>query len=338
MRILYAIQGTGNGHLARALDVYPALLHYGQVDVLVSGVQADIKLPFPVKYQFHGLSFIFGKHGGIDKWTTFRRMNLVQLCADILRLPVQEYDLVISDFEPVSAWACKLNKKPCISLSHQYAVLHPDAPKPKKDDAFGRWVLKNYAPVSSGYGFHFKPFADNIFTPVIRREIRETEVSDKRHYTVYLPSYDDNTLVKELSVFSAIEWQVFSKHCTEAFSFKNIHVRPIENTAFIESMATSKGVLCGAGFETPSEVLYLGKKLMVIPMTGQYEQQCNAACLASMQVAVAEGLNKKNRSLIADWLDNGMAGSIRYPDHTGAIVARLVEMHWAALPKDFRFA
>ncbi|HTN16093.1 MAG TPA: glycosyltransferase family protein [Chitinophagaceae bacterium] len=338
MRILYAIQGTGNGHLARALDMYPALQHYGQVDVLVSGVQADITLPFPVKYRFHGLSFIFGKHGGIDKWATFRRMNLIKLITDILRLPVQEYDLVISDFEPVSSWACKLNKKPCIALSHQHAVLHPDAPKPKKDDLFGRMVLKHYAPSAIGYGFHFKSFADNIFTPVIRREIREAEMTDKGHYTVYLPSYDDNTLVKELSVFSAIEWQVFSKHCSEAFSFKNIHVQPIENSAFIASMASSKGVLCGAGFETPSEVLYMGKKLMVIPMSGQYEQQCNAACLAGMQVAVVEGLNKKNRALIADWLDNGVAHSIHYPDRTDAIIGHIVEMHWAALPKGVRLA
>ena len=37
MKILYAIQGTGNGHLSRAIDVIPALKKIGQVDVLVSG-------------------------------------------------------------------------------------------------------------------------------------------------------------------------------------------------------------------------------------------------------------------------------------------------------------
>jgi len=39
------------------------------------------------------------------------------------------------------------------------------------------------------------------------------------------------------------------------------------------------GVFCGAGFETPAEAMFLKKKLMVIPMKGQYEQQCNAAAL-----------------------------------------------------------
>ena len=52
MKILYAIQGTGNGHLSRAEDVIPILQQYGELDLFVSGAQADIKLPFPVKYTY----------------------------------------------------------------------------------------------------------------------------------------------------------------------------------------------------------------------------------------------------------------------------------------------
>ena len=111
MKILFAIQGTGNGHLARAIDVYPALCTYGEVDVLVSGIQGDITLPFPVKYQLYGLSFIFGKSGGVDKWETVKKSKLFRLIKDIFRLPVKDYDLVINDFEPISAWACRLHKK-----------------------------------------------------------------------------------------------------------------------------------------------------------------------------------------------------------------------------------
>lgn len=61
MRILYAIQGTGNGHVCRAEDIVPLLMKKGEVDVLISGTQADVQLPFPIKYRFEGLSFIFGK-------------------------------------------------------------------------------------------------------------------------------------------------------------------------------------------------------------------------------------------------------------------------------------
>jgi UDP:flavonoid glycosyltransferase YjiC (YdhE family) len=34
MKILYAVQGTGNGHVSRACDVIPELKKYAQVDIL----------------------------------------------------------------------------------------------------------------------------------------------------------------------------------------------------------------------------------------------------------------------------------------------------------------
>jgi len=65
LKILFGIQGTGNGHLSRARDVYPELAKYGDVDVLISGIQADVDVPFPVNYRMYGMSFIFGKRGGV---------------------------------------------------------------------------------------------------------------------------------------------------------------------------------------------------------------------------------------------------------------------------------
>ena len=61
MKILYAIQGTGNGHISRARDIIPLLQKKGDLDILISGIQADVELPYEVKYKLKGLSFIFGK-------------------------------------------------------------------------------------------------------------------------------------------------------------------------------------------------------------------------------------------------------------------------------------
>ena len=324
MKILYALQGTGNGHIARAIELYPELCKYGQVDILISGTQADIKFPFPIKYTFHGLSFIFGKHGGIDQWATLSRIKIVRLFKDIKSLPVEEYDLILNDFEPISAWACKWKGKKCLALSHQAAVLHPDAPKPTQKDSFGRFILRHYAPTPMQWGFHFQAIGTQIFTPIIRSSIRQLATSTQDYYTVYLPAYDDNTLIKELSQFKGIRWEIFSKHATESFHFENINVRIIENEAFTTSIANCRGVLCGAGFETPAEALYLGKKLMVIPMKGQYEQQCNAAFLQKMNIPIIPELSKKYRSDIIDWLDLAQEQCIHYPENTAAIVAQVI--------------
>lgn len=63
MKILYAIQGTGNGHISRALEIIPILKKKGDVDVLVSSSQWELELPFEITYKLNGLGFAFGKKG-----------------------------------------------------------------------------------------------------------------------------------------------------------------------------------------------------------------------------------------------------------------------------------
>src|SRR5690606_5606555 len=248
MRVLYAIQGTGNGHLSRAMDIVPCLKKRADVDVLVSGIQADLRLPFAVKYRMHGLSFIFGRKGGVDLWRTFMSSTVRRLFKEVNSLRVEDYDLVINDFEPISAWACQVKEKFCVGLSHQCAALDPEAPKPKETDMMGRLIMKNYAPTNISYGFHFKQYNERIYTPVVRRQVRELDVVEGTHYTVYLPAYEDAILLKRLMHFPDVEWQVFSKHNHKPFEMKNVRVQPINNESFIRSMASSAGVLCGAGF------------------------------------------------------------------------------------------
>lgn len=327
MKILYAIQGTGNGHLSRSMDIVPLLQQMAEVDVLVSGKQGDLKLPFPVKYQFHGMGFVFGKSGGVDLWKTVYKSNTRKFLKEINQLPVNNYDLIISDFEPVSSWACYFKNKPCIGLSHQVAVLSEEVPKPDSTDMLGKMILKQYAPVTEQYGFHFKAFDNHIFTPVIRQQVRLQSTGNEGHYTVYLPAYDDERLIKKLSAFKKVEWQVFSKHNNKAFRYKNISIQPINNESFVRSMAYAEGVLCGAGFETPAEALFMKKKLLVIPMKNQYEQHLNAAALKSMGVPVIKSLKVKHEAVIHNWLENGKVVNVNYPDQTQAILDMIMHAH-----------
>jgi uncharacterized protein (TIGR00661 family) len=329
MKILYAIQGTGNGHLSRATDVIPCLMQHGAVDILVSGIQSDLIIPFPIKYKLRGLSFIFGKNGGVDLWKTVVRSDIRKLVKEIRELPVENYDLIINDFEPVSAWACYHKNLPCIGLSHQSAVLADEVPVPDVTDMMGRFILKNYAPNTAQYGFHFKPYANDIYTPVIRSLVREHAVETGEHYTVYLPAYDDKRLMLKLSQFKNVKWDVFSKHNRRPFVNKNVSIQPIHNDKFVKSMAGSAGVLCGAGFETPAEALFMKKKLLVVPMKNQFEQQLNAAALREMGVPVIKNLKSKYDMIIASWLENDRTVEVNYPDITAEIISRIIDRHMA---------
>lgn len=323
MRILYAIQGTGNGHASRAIEIIPYLQRKADVDVLISGYQCELQFPFEIKYKLYGLSFIFGKKGGIDLAKTVKKIRLKNLIKEIRSVPIENYDLIINDFEPVTAWAAKLKNIPIISLSHQNAVLDDNAPK------YGtlkleRLILKYYAPARVKFGFHFKTYSSAIFTPIIRKEIRYRNSTNKGHYTVYLPAYSDKKIIKVLSEFKGIKWEVFSKHTDEHKYQNNIVIRPINGEAFIKSIASSNGVLCGAGFETPAEALYLKKKLLVIPMTNQYEQQCNALSLKEMGVTVLKKFNKQQYNHIAKWLKSKNTVPVNYPDCTEEILDAII--------------
>ena len=100
----------------------------------------------------------------------------------------------------------------------------------------------------------------------------------------------------------------------------------MDKNEFAASMTTSKGVLCGAGFETPAEALYLGKKLMVVPMKSQLEQHYNAASLKQMGVPVLKKMKKSNLEKIVEWIDTDSRVSVDYKDVTSEAVALAIKM------------
>jgi uncharacterized protein (TIGR00661 family) len=213
-----------------------------------------------------------------------------------------------------------------VGLSHQSALLSPKSPRPKKIDPVGEWVIHNYAPVDSYVSFHFERYDKNMFTPVIRSAVREAKPKDKDHYTVYLPAYDDKKLVPLLAKIPQIKWHIFSKHAKKAYHVGKLSVYPVNKDEFAESMTSCKGVLCGAGFETPAEALYLGKKLMVVPMKSQLEQHYNAASLKQLGVPVLKRMKKKSLEKILNWIESEATISVQYPNITAEAVERAVKL------------
>lgn len=315
-KILYAIQGTGNGHVARALEIVPMLKQYAQVDVLLSGNQSEIDLPFTVDFQKRGLVMLYSKRGGVSFWKTLFNTNLVKLFSEVFTLPVKQYDLVVNDFEFTSAWACRLKRVKCVGVGHQASFISEKVPLPEKKNPIGATVLKHYAPANAHLGYHFDTFDSFIKTPVIRNGIRQMQVSDAGHYTVYLPAFQDEKLLKKLKKLKHFQWQVFSKQTKEAYISKNVSVFPVSNTGFIESFRSCHGVLTSAGFETPAEALFLGKKLFVIPIRHQYEQYCNAEALKTLGIPVVDDLKKENLKKLKKWCKRGEPIKIDYPDTT----------------------
>ena len=94
------------------------------------------------------------------------------------------------------------------------------------------------------------------------------------------------------------------KNTKEYNRVDNIVFQPINNISFVQSLASSYGVICNAGFQTTSEVLFLGKRLLAIPVKGQYEQTCNAEALKQLGVSCLSDLKLDSKKDILHWLES----------------------------------
>jgi uncharacterized protein (TIGR00661 family) len=324
MNVLYAIQGTGNGHLSRAQEIVPILTKYVNTTVLVSGNQSQIQSNFEINYKRTGLTFLSGKTGKVDLLRTIFKSHPIDFFNEVRKFPIKKFDLVITDFEPVSAWSALMHGIPCLEMSHQAAVIHPDAPKPEEKNRIGEYILNHYCPTKEKIGFHFESLNDQIHTPVIQQSVRDINPSNKGHYTVYLPAFHDDVIVQFLRQFP-VKWEVFSKYTKTIERRENVTFYPIDKAGFNKSFANCEGVLCGAGFELPAEAIFLQKKLLVIPMKGQYEQLCNAVAAKKVGATVIEDLNLIHHRTVNFWLNHGTFLQKNYENKTEEIVQNVLD-------------
>lgn len=325
MKIFYAIQATGNGHISRAMEIMPYLQQYGKVDVFLSGSNSHLQPDLPVRYRSAGVSLFYGNKGGLDYWRMWKELNIRRIWQEARTLPVEQYDIVLNDFESITSLACRLKQVPSLGFGHQASFQSSKTPRAKRFDPAGELVLKHYAPASANLGLHFRSYDKDIYSPVIKQEIVEATPTDKGHITVYLSHYSDEVVLQSLQQIPDVLFEVFSKKVKEPVQVKNCRLLPISNQGFTQSLIHAHGVITGAGFETPAEALYLAKKLLVLPIRGQYEQWCNAAAVQSFGVPVVEKMDAIFPAQVQNWLAGPEPEKLVLTHNTYELVQMAVE-------------
>ena len=124
MKILYAIQTTGNGHLSRAQKLVPEFSKKVKVDILTSGPLNNFPTYKPPIKHYKGFKFFTSESGSINWIKTIFFNNYIQFFVDIYNCPVKNYDMVVSDYEPVSAWASLIRGVKCVApVSYTHLTL-----------------------------------------------------------------------------------------------------------------------------------------------------------------------------------------------------------------------
>jgi uncharacterized protein (TIGR00661 family) len=326
MKIFYAVQATGNGHISRAMEILPYLQQYGEVDIFLSGSNSTLEVSTPIKYRSKGLSLFYTNHGGLHYANIAKQIAPYKLYKEIKELPVEKYDLVLNDFDSITAMACAFKKIPSVNFGHQASFASSKVPRPHNQEWMGEWILKNYAKASKYIGLHFDNYDDFILTPVIKDEIFNATPTNQGYVTVYLPSYADAQLLQYFTPLKNHRFQIFSREVKQTKPLGHITLLPVNNKAFNQSLIHCHGIITGAGFETPAEALHLQKKLLAIPIKGQYEQKCNAAALEQLGVKVIKQLDENFTQHFNNWMDSNTQIKVHYHKNAATIVANAIEM------------
>lgn len=316
MKIFYGVQATGNGHITRARAMAPLLKEAGiEVTYLFSGRDRKDFFDMECFGDFRvekGLSFVT-RDGTLRVWDTLKQADFRAFFKSVKELDLSDYDLIITDYEPITAWAAKRQKRQCIGYGHQYAFSR-DVPRYTKD-LVGRFIMSNFAPVDIELGAHWHHFGGDILPPIIHvGEHQDCVIENK--VLVYLPFEKGE---KILDLLAPIQGYDFHLHCKdiEPGQYGNVTVHPFSLNGFQKNLRESESVLCNAGFELVSESLQMGKRIMVKPLKKQVEQLSNA--LALEQLTYAKAINVLSTAAIEDWLNNGSVVKCSYPNVAQAV-------------------
>ncbi len=326
MRILYGVQGTGNGHISRARAMAPALAKQGiEVDFLFSGRQADQYFdmePFGDCSLRTGLTFVT-ETGKVRPLKTVLRSAPLQFLRDLHQLELDHYDLVLTDFEPITAWAAKLRNKPVLGLGHQYAFNFP-VPQ-HHGNLHQRLVMKYFAPTKLALGFHWYHFDMPILPPIAPVEHNKTAI-DPALIVVYLPLEAPAVIEQFLQPYKHHHFAVYHPQAPTRKG-ANIQWHKPSTTRFHNDLSRCNGVVSNAGFELSSEVLQLGCKLLVKPLQGQCEQLSNV--LALQGIGLGYTMDTLDRTTFSRWLETGHSVKVRYPDVAAAVAQWLTQENYS---------
>jgi uncharacterized protein (TIGR00661 family) len=310
MRVLYGVQATGNGHISRARAMGKYLNAEGiAVDFLFSGRPANQLFDMQQfgDYQVKtGLTFVT-EQGHINYLKTAQQAKPLELWRDIRELDCTPYDLVLTDFEPITAWAARQQKKRSVAFGHQYAFLH-QIPQ-THDTPLSRSIFKWFAPAQQQIGLHWHHFNQPVLPPIVDLE-PAANTADANKVLVYLPFEDQQQVIQWLQPLTQYQFYLYGPGLSKN-QLGHIQCSGPCVDEFKSDLKQSSAVISNAGFELVSEALQLQKRILVKALQGQMEQESNALALTQLQLG--QSSSRLNTEVIADWLASPVrANKVRY--------------------------
>jgi uncharacterized protein (TIGR00661 family) len=334
-RIIYAVAGEGFGHASRVQLIGQRLLDAGHDVIFVASLRAlqYLRLYFGdrVKEVF-GLSYDYHKGYVAHAATVWKNIRQFpqghRVNRELFRQVYEPFapDLVITDFEPFSAWWAWRHRVPFLSIDNEH-LLTLCKLKHEPWDPWGRLsaslVVRCHYFGARAYivTSFFRPErcgAAVLAPPIVRPAIVRLRASDAGHVVIYATTGTHEEQWREvLGGFAPQKFHIYGFNKNAEWG--NCVFMETSTEGFAMDLAAARGVIASAGFSLISECLYLRKKMLLLPLGGHYEQVMNAHYVERLGLGVwSDGLDKSVVSRFLCKIDEAVPQDDRilWPDNS----------------------
>jgi len=195
-------------------------------------------------------------------------------------------DLVLTDFEPITAWAARRMKVPVVGIAGQYRMTRTNAPHPGNvfDRALAetvigactpgltRWLVVSFSPLRATRA------RTTVIGPLVADDVRSATPTEGDHVLVYTYARPRADVIAALP--PPHRYRVYGLGGPERHG--HIELCATDRAAFVRDLISCRAVVGAGSFQLASEAAMLGKPILAIPFGGQYEER-----FCAHQIAIA---------------------------------------------------
>ncbi|WP_162340326.1 glycosyltransferase family protein [Cyclobacterium salsum] len=308
MKFLFIVQGEGRGHMTQAMVIGALLQQHGHdIGSVVLGSSDRRKAPdyfleaFPCPiHRIQSPNFVTDKANkaikmGATLWDNVKKLPYyTESIRKLDQLVVAERpDCILNFYDMLGGIYAMIypSRSSFVVIGHQYLIYHPDFTfaQPggiqkllfKLNTKITCWnaskiiALSLWKPVRKAAVKNY-----SVWPPMVKKSVRSALPLSGNFFLVYIVNSGYAREIFELA-------KKYPEITIEAFwdagemprryqPLANLTFHQIDDRLFVEKLSQCKAYLSTAGFESIAEAMYLGKKTLMVPVEGQYEQQCNA--------------------------------------------------------------
>jgi len=305
MKFLFIVQGEGRGHMTQAIAFSKLLEKQGHelIDVIVGKskrraipeffsreIAAPIHLVESPNFfcDKNEKKILIGKtiRKNLAKSATFWR-SLQQIDKIVA---AEEPDIILNFYDLLGGLYNALFRPKATYwvIGHQYLSYHPTfqfAPSKGLNKFFFKFNTRLTAiGATEKLALSFYKLGSTqeitVVPPLLRDDVKRLTPSQGNFFLTYLVNSGyGSEVISFAKANPTLEIRAYwdKKDAAETENpLPNLSFHRVHDKNFLRDMAACKGLVSTAGFESICEAMYLGKPVMVIPITGQYEQACNA--------------------------------------------------------------